>query len=109
MLLPAVLAVLGHRIDAWPLPRGSRRGSVGRGGTSRGHAVVRTAPRRPGRVRTGAGLWHQLAHFVMRRPWPVMLAVVTFLLVLGVPFLGARFALPDDRLCRGTARATRSR
>jgi RND superfamily putative drug exporter len=34
----------------------------------------------------------------MRRPWPVILAVVSFLVFLGVPFLGAHFALPDDRL-----------
>ena len=107
ILVPALLAVLGHRVDAWPLPRLRRRQGrhraarrvLGFHGQRVPAAGVRdTSPRRPGRVRTGAGFWHQLAHFVMRRPWPVILALVSFLVVLGVPFLGAHFALPDDRL-----------
>ena len=34
----------------------------------------------------------------MRRPVPIALGVVAVLLVLGTPFLGARFGLPDDRV-----------
>ena len=34
----------------------------------------------------------------MRRPFPVALAVVAFLVLLGTPFLGVRFGLPDDRV-----------
>ena len=34
----------------------------------------------------------------MRRPLPVALAVVAFLVLLGTPFLGVRFGLPDDRV-----------
>jgi RND superfamily putative drug exporter len=34
----------------------------------------------------------------MRRPVPVALAVVAFLVLLGTPFLGVRFGLPDDRV-----------
>jgi RND superfamily putative drug exporter len=34
----------------------------------------------------------------MRRPVPIAAAVVALLLVLGTPFLGANFGLPDDRV-----------
>jgi putative drug exporter of the RND superfamily len=34
----------------------------------------------------------------MRRPLPVAAVVVAFLLLLGTPFLGVRFGLPDDRV-----------
>jgi len=107
VLVPALLAVLGHHVDAWPLPR--LRSRQGRHRATRwglglrdrlvpAAAVRDTSPRLPGRIRTGEGFWHQLATFVMRRPWPVLLAVVSFLVVLGVPFIAAHFALPDDRL-----------
>ena len=36
--------------------------------------------------------------FVMRHAFPCALAVVALLLLLGAPFLGARFGLPDDRV-----------
>jgi putative drug exporter of the RND superfamily len=34
----------------------------------------------------------------MRRPLPIAVAVVAFLVLLGTPFLGVRFGLPDDRV-----------
>ncbi len=34
----------------------------------------------------------------MRRPWPIAIGVVAVLVLLGTPFLGARFGLPDDRV-----------
>src|SRR6266542_3385305 len=40
---------------------------------------------------------------VMRRPLPIALAVVAVLLVLGGPFLGVRFGLPDDRVLPASA------
>ncbi len=92
VVLPALLATLGARVDALSL-RGLTRRIGGPGGRHR--APVDT---RGGRVRTGTGFWHRLATFVMRRPLPVAVAVVALLLVLGAPFTQARFALPDDRL-----------
>jgi putative drug exporter of the RND superfamily len=99
LVLPALLAVLGHRVDALPL-----RGLMARIGGGRGahRAPVDT---RGGRVRTGSGFWHRLATFVMRRPWPVVLVVVSLLLLLGAPFLRASFALPDDRLAPAASEA----
>jgi RND superfamily putative drug exporter len=46
----------------------------------------------------GRGFWHWLAMAVMRRPLPVAVGVTIGLLLLGAPFLGVRFAQPDDRV-----------
>jgi putative drug exporter of the RND superfamily len=73
IVLPAVLAVLGTRIDRWSL---------------------RHKPPTP----VGQGVWHRVAVAVMRRPLPVTLAVVALLLFLGGPFLHIELGLPDDRV-----------
>lgn len=73
VFLPAVLAVLGPRVDAGRLfKRRSRR--IGEGG------------------------WHRVAVTVMRRPIPVAIAGVTLLVALGLPFLGVQWGTPDDRV-----------
>jgi len=73
LTLPALLAVLGHNVDRWVLWH-----------------------REPKPV--GEGVWHRIATFVMRRPVPVAVISVAFLLVLGAPFLRAEFAQPDERV-----------
>ena len=73
VLLPAVLAVLGQRIDALTIFR-----------------------RRP--ADATHGFWQRLAEAVMRRPVLAGGAVLAVLLVLGIPFLSIRFGLPDDRV-----------
>ena len=73
VLLPAMLAALGHRVEKG-----------------------RVFKRRP--VVDGEGIWHRVAVFVMRRPLPVATAVIALLLVLGAPFLGIRLGTPDDRV-----------
>ncbi|MGH2686242.1 MAG: MMPL family transporter, partial [Actinomycetota bacterium] len=78
VFLPSLLAVLGPRVDRWTLIR-----------------------RKPTEV--GTGFWHRIATFVMRRPWPIAISVVAILLLLGAPFLGARFGLPDDRVLPETS------
>src|SRR5215217_2767685 len=75
VVLPALLAVLGRRVDRFRLPVGRRRDQ---------------AP--------GTGFWHQVATWVMRRPVPIAVVVVAVLVLLGTPFLGVRFGLPDDRV-----------
>jgi RND superfamily putative drug exporter len=76
--LPALLAMIGPRVDRWTL--------------------IHTRPKA-----VGEGAWHRIATFVMRRPWPVAVAVVALLAILGAPFLGARFGLPDDRVLPSSA------
>src|SRR4051812_15632474 len=68
--LPALLAILGTRVNAVrvPLPR---RGSSGR------------------------GFWHALATAVMRRPLLVLLPTVAFVLLAGSPFLEFRLQNAD--------------
>ncbi|HUV17550.1 MAG TPA: MMPL family transporter [Ilumatobacteraceae bacterium] len=70
--LPALLAVLGQRVDSL------------------------TIFRRTDRV--GHGFWHRLATGVMRRPGVVAVAGVTFLVTLGLPFLSVEWGVPDDRV-----------
>jgi RND superfamily putative drug exporter len=72
-VLPALLAVLGHRVNSLTLWRRS------------------VTP-------TEEGFWHRMAIFVMRRPIPVATAAIAVLLLLGAPFLGLRLTQPDDRV-----------
>jgi putative drug exporter of the RND superfamily len=74
VVLPALLAVLGRRVDSLRLFR----------------------HREPKPV--GEGAWHRVATTVMRRPLPIATAVILFLLLLGVPFLRLHIGLPDDRV-----------
>jgi RND superfamily putative drug exporter len=78
VVLPALLAVLGHRVNA---------------------LSVRRKDPKP----VEQGMWHRVARGVMRRPWPIALGTVAVLLFLGSPFLGIRLGLPDDRVLPDTA------
>ncbi|MFF4369104.1 MMPL family transporter [Streptomyces sp. NPDC001594] len=73
-VLPALLTLLGERVNAWPVPwrRRARSGSRSR-------------------------LWEGLARIVVRRPLLAALPVIGLLLVLAAPFAHAGFATPDDR------------
>src|SRR4051794_27536241 len=73
-ILPALLALLGRRVDALRLVRPRRR-----------------------EKKADGGAWARLAHSVMRRPVAYATASVLVLLVLGSPFLGIRFGGIDDR------------
>jgi putative drug exporter of the RND superfamily len=81
--LPALLAVLGPRVDWSPnifpfkqLQRWQRAH----------HKDV------------GEGFWHRLAMLVMRRPWRFAIGVTLILLALGIPFLHVNPGLPDERV-----------
>ncbi|MFG2000283.1 MMPL family transporter [Spirillospora sp. NPDC048911] len=63
-----------------------------------GHRVQRDAEPRD-------GLWYGLATRVMRRPLLLGGAALGIVLVLGAPFLGIRFGLPDDRVLPSSAPA----
>ncbi len=64
-VLPALLAVLGHRVNA---------------------LRIRRAVRRPPAAEHSGG-WYRLASSVMRRPWVYAIPIVVVLLALGSPFL----------------------
>lgn len=70
-LLPAVLGILGDRINLLPvIPRG-------------------VSTRR---------LWHRLAVGVMRRPWPIILGVSAVVVLLGVPAYHLRPGIPGAEI-----------
>lgn len=73
-LLPAVLKVIGPRINALPVGPLARRDAA-----------------QP----ATAGFWYQLAERVGRRPVLVTVAVLVILVVLGSPFLRANISSPD--------------
>ncbi|SCK26473.1 MULTISPECIES: MMPL family transporter [Streptomyces] len=81
IILPALLAVLGHRIDALNVRRLFRRNAKA--------AAAHT---------DREGFWHKLAMAVMRRPLPFALTVTAILVALGLPFLRAEFGDSDDRV-----------
>ncbi len=69
-LLPAILTLIGGRIDRF---------------------AVRKVARTPG----AEGPWSRLARRVMRHPVAVLIPTLAFLLLLGSPFLHVRFNAPD--------------
>jgi putative drug exporter of the RND superfamily len=79
--LPAILALLGPRVNAGRLRRS-----------------------RPVRAASGNSVfWQGVARRVMRRPILFALPVVALLVVAGLPFLHASFGVPDDRVLPTTA------
>jgi RND superfamily putative drug exporter len=75
-VLPALLAVLGHRIDALRLPWAKRRAAR----------------------ETDQGFWGRIARSVMRRPALYATATVILLLLLAVPFTRVQFGGMDERV-----------
>jgi putative drug exporter of the RND superfamily len=73
LVVPALLALLGPRIDALSL----ERWRAGSGAESR--------------------FWQRFAHAVMRRPAPVAAASIAVLIALALPFLHASMSFSDDR------------
>jgi RND superfamily putative drug exporter len=80
-LLPALLAILGPRVNALP---------------------VRLLARDP-----RESVWPKLARAVMARPWTVLLPVVAMLLLLGAPFRHIRLGTPDVTMLPAHAESRR--
>jgi RND superfamily putative drug exporter len=81
-VLPALLAVLGRRIEVGRMPwRRGRRAAASTGA----HA-------------TEQGTWARVAHSVMRRPVAYLLVITVALLALAAPFAGARWGSVDERV-----------
>ena len=73
LVLPALLGVLGGRVDTWRLFQ----------------------PRVP---EIHAGFWYRRARGVMRHPLPVIITVAGLLVVLGLPFHRIQLGLSDARV-----------
>lgn len=74
-LLPAILGLLGHRVDKLSLPWLKRKRSSS----------------------DSASIWHKLATGVMKRPLAVAVPIILLLLLLGTPVFSVQFGQPDER------------
>jgi RND superfamily putative drug exporter len=94
-LLPALLAILGPRVNTLALGRRASKGPAGHTGPGRARAA-----RGPGSGPDGAGegFWGRLAWLVLRHPWRVLVPTLLLLGGLGTPFLFGRLSTPDARI-----------
>ena len=83
LVAPAAIVLLGDRLDSMDVRRLFRR--------------VLGRPE-PTLQPVEQNFWYRSTKFVMRRSIPIGLAIVTLLLLLGAPFLGAKWGFPDDRV-----------
>jgi RND superfamily putative drug exporter len=78
LVIPALFALLGRRVDSLAIRRGKEPGTGG---------------------------WYRFAHGVMRRPLPIAVATAAVLVALGLPFLGVRFTGVDASVLPASASA----
>ncbi len=84
-LLPAILGIVGTRIEAFAVPW----------------------PRRLTLAARATGFWRRLAAWVMAYPVAVFVPVLALLLLLGSPFLHVRFSSPDASILPADAPSRR--
>ena len=89
VVLPAILALLGERVNALS-PRWLRRAADSEARPAQG------------------GAWYRLSRFVMRRPARVAVLSAAFLIALGIPFLGIKFTSVDASVLPKSASAHRA-
>ncbi len=80
IILPALLAVLGRRVNGLSVQRLFRRSAM----------TMQSGD--------GRGTWYRLSQVVMRFPIPVAVVALAVLVTLGLPFLHASFSTPDVRV-----------
>jgi RND superfamily putative drug exporter len=80
IVLPAILALLGHKVNALTLWKRSVNPPE-------------------------EGVWHRVATVVMKRPLPVATGIIVVLLFLGAPFLGLHLTQPDERVLSESSRS----
>ncbi|EFG78474.1 MMPL family protein, partial [Mycobacterium parascrofulaceum ATCC BAA-614] len=83
VVTPAAIVVLGARLDALDVRR------LGRRLLHRGDSAPKPVEEL---------FWYRSTKFVMRHALPAGLAVIALLVVLGAPFLGVKWGLPDERM-----------
>jgi RND superfamily putative drug exporter len=89
VVLPAVLAVLGPRVNALAPKRLQR-------------AVEREA------LPDASGAWYRLSRWVMRRPAQVAVVSAAVMIAIGIPFTGIRFTFVDATVLPPSASAHRA-
>jgi trehalose monomycolate/heme transporter len=84
-VLPALLLVLGPRINTWSLP------------------LTRASAKETQRAGEPAGIWARIAHSVMGHPVRYLVSLLLLLCVLAAPFHRARFGPIDERIMPSSA------
>ena len=79
IVLPAVLALLGNRVNSLAPKFLQRR------------QEAETAP-------LHSGFWYRLSRYVMRRPGRIAVMSAAFLIALGLPFYAIKFTFPDAQI-----------
>ncbi|MEX0745837.1 MAG: efflux RND transporter permease subunit [Phycisphaeraceae bacterium] len=85
-VLPAVLTLLGHRVNSLS-PRFLRR---------RAESDAQA---------TEMGFWYRLSRFVMKRPLPIAIASASVLVIAGIPFFSIKFTSVDAQILPKSASA----
>ncbi|SHS13290.1 MmpL family membrane protein [Mycobacteroides abscessus subsp. abscessus] len=90
VIVPAVVTLLGDRIDALDVRR-----------------LIRRVLGRPEPVAKDVtqSFWYRTTKRVMARAVPIAIIIVSALVVLGLPFLDGKFGFPDDRVLPASASA----
>lgn len=90
IVTPAVITLLGDRLDALDV-----------------RPAMRRLLRRPAPTPTPVDewFWYRWTRGVMRRAVPIGIVVTALLLLLGAPFLGVRWGFADDRVLPASASA----
>ncbi|HKV21618.1 MAG TPA: MMPL family transporter, partial [Mycobacterium sp.] len=90
VVTPAAIVLLGDRLDSYDVRR-----------------LLRRILGRPEPVAKPVDdtFWYRTTKTVMRRAIPIGTAIVALLLLLGTPFLGAKWGFPDDRVLPGSLSA----
>ena len=90
VVTPAAIVLLGDRLNSLDV-----------------HRLARRLLRRPEPVPRPIEqeFWYRSTKVVMRRALPIGLVVIALLVLLGTPFLGVRWGLPDDRVLPRSASA----
>ena len=103
-LLPAVLRLVGTRIDRLRIPFLGGRTNVPTHATSTAFSAPDTVD-----VELATGFWHAWAMAVMRRPWLSLIGSLAILLALAAPFAVIRLGQPSPSMLpadAGPRRAT---
>ncbi len=82
-LLPAVLAILGHKINLLPVR------------FKRAKSKIRQTDAIVGEADVQSDFWYRLSNFVMHYPLRTLIPVLFLLIGFGLPFLWVRFSAPD--------------
>ena len=90
VVAPAAIVLAGDRLDAFDVRRLVRR--------------LRGRPE-PAPVPVERMFWYRSTKYVQRRAVPIGVVVVAVLVLLGLPFLGATWGFPDDRVLPPSASA----